>query len=236
MESKEPFLGEDGRYHYTYKITSLILEKPYYYFGQHCTKNLRDGYFGTGVKWSRVSKGLGRENFSFQILSFYKNVLELSQAEVDLITPCLNDEWCCNLCKGGNVTTGFKHSKETIQKMKETRKGINRRFGELNNRWGTRHSEETKRKMSEKQKDKVISEEHKQRLREVNLGKSMSEETRCKIQKILKGQVRTSEQRQRISLAKRGDLNPAKRLEVRLKISNTLKERKLKNICLEIVL
>ena len=42
-----PKLGEDCRYHYLYKIVNTANNK--FYYGIHSTRNLDDGYSGSGT-------------------------------------------------------------------------------------------------------------------------------------------------------------------------------------------
>lgn len=224
---KEPFIGSDGKCHYLYRIDSLLPDKPYYYIGQHTTSKLNDGYWGSGTKWKRILKGLGRENFKKEILGFCETVSELCQEEIDLIKEHLGKPWNCNLVGGGNVTTGYKFTDEQRERFSKAQKGKHPHQGVLNNQYGLKRSEETKKKMSEAQKARhyKVSEETRKKLREAHLGKKQSEETRRKRSKSSLGLKRTPEQCLNISKAKMGDKNPAKRLEVRLKISQTLRER-----------
>lgn len=87
-------------------------------------------------------------------------------------------------------------------------------------------------------KNKHLSEEHRKNISKSSKGKSKSEETKQKMKnhifseehkQKLKG-LKSEEHKRKLSEAKLGDLNPAKRSEVRQKISNTIKEKyKLKN-------
>lgn len=97
-------------------------DKPYYYYGKHCTDNLKDGYFGSGVRWRRTLKKYGRKNFKMEILSFHNNSDELCKAERDLIGDLYNtDPWCLNLKEGGDKGTTI--SDEVKQKMSVAKKG-----------------------------------------------------------------------------------------------------------------
>jgi group I intron endonuclease len=87
-----------------------------------------------------------------------------------------------NLMEGGG--SGGKHSKESIQKMREAR------LGEKNHNYGKTPSEETR-----------------QKLREANLGKTLSEETKEKISKAKIGKTLSQESKQKMSDSKKGDKN-----------------------------
>ena len=46
-----PFIGEDEKYFYLYKVTNMINGKIY--IGVHSTDNLNDSYMGSGVALHR---------------------------------------------------------------------------------------------------------------------------------------------------------------------------------------
>ncbi len=75
---------------------------------------------------------------------------------------------------------------------------------------GSIHSLEARKKLSEINKGKKLSEQTKEKLRQLNLGKKLSEEHKKKM-----------------SEAKKGDKNPMKRIEVRMKTAKSLTGRKL---------
>jgi len=85
-----------------------------------------------------------------------------------------------NLMEGGG--SGGKHSKESIQKMREAR------LGEKNHNYGKTPSEETRQKLREANLGKTHSEETRQKLREANLGKMVSERTKRKMSDSVKGE------------------------------------------------
>ena len=51
-------------YHFLYKTTNLINNK--YYYCVHSTKNLNDGYLGSGKYLKRSINKYGKENFNLQ--------------------------------------------------------------------------------------------------------------------------------------------------------------------------
>ena len=57
-DSITPFLGEDGSYHYIYLITNDINGK--YYKGVHSTKDLNDGYLGSGTVLENAKQKYGK--------------------------------------------------------------------------------------------------------------------------------------------------------------------------------
>ena len=98
---EKSFLGENGLYYFLYKITNLI--NHHFYFGKHQTKNLNDSYFGSGLVLKNAIKKYGKENFVFEILNFFKNEIDLNNAEKELLTEdLLNSDECYNINYGGH--------------------------------------------------------------------------------------------------------------------------------------
>lgn len=157
----------EKKYNYTYKLTFKYDER-YYYYGVHSTNKEPDidGYFGSGKEVGRYKEKYGKDCFKKKILNFYNTRKEALLAE-DALVPVelLSDEFCLNKIQGGGTfdTTGMhlseemkkevskrfkgkKRTKESIEKMLETKK--------KNNSFKT--SEETKKKLSEKAKNKIF--------------------------------------------------------------------------------
>lgn len=200
-------------YYYTYKISSLIPEKPYYYFGRHKTKNLNDTYFGSGVKWLDVLQKYGKENFKFEILEYFNSNEEVNQAERDLIGDQYKSYWCLNCCEGGQTTFGWKHSEETKQQLRDrllgstqTEESNKKRSQKLKGRIFT---EEHKQKIGNKHKNKVVSEGSKRTMknnhadfsgqRNPMFGKNHSDETKQSLSKLKTGFVYSDERNMQIS-------------------------------------
>lgn len=153
-----------------YKTTNTINGK--FYIGKHKTKNLNDGYMGSGKLLKRAIKKYGLDNFYKEVLHVCESEKQMNALEKILVVP--DAELNYNLCDGGKGgfgyinnaglggTKGLKHSKETIEKIRSSRK--NQKLSEETKRkisqskignkvWvGRKHSEETKRKISEKRK------------------------------------------------------------------------------------
>lgn len=177
------------QFYYTYKITLLKGSLAgHYYYGQHITKNLNDGYAGSGRKvldyYTKYEKIEG-VTYVKEILHFYNDQNELNQAEYDLICDKYKtDKLCLNLRAGGMQSgrseetkklvseklKGRTFSEESKQRMSESHKGNK-------NHLGCKHSEESKQKMSVIRKGKTPA----------NKGKHISEETKSKISKFSKG-------------------------------------------------
>ena len=128
-------------YRYIYKITCTQgTWKNYFYFGQHTTKNLNDGYKGCGTKLRCYYKKYP-EDFIKEIISFHNTQEELNEAEYDIIHPYLNDPMCLNISEGGwggshpAWNKGMSPSQESKIKMS---KGQKKRFEDINQRENAR--------------------------------------------------------------------------------------------------
>jgi hypothetical protein len=89
-----------------YKITNLVNRK--YYIGKHQTKDLNDGYMGSGKLLKIAIKKYGIENFKKEILHIFDNEEDMNNAEKELVVI---SEETYNLCEGGRV--GFSYINRT---------------------------------------------------------------------------------------------------------------------------
>lgn len=93
-------------YYTIYKTTNLINGK--FYIGKHQTKNLDDGYMGSGKRLKRSIAKYGLENFKKEILYIFETEDEMNAKEKELVT----EEFCqrentYNLCEGGKGGFGY---------------------------------------------------------------------------------------------------------------------------------
>lgn len=173
-------------YYYTYKVTLLkgSLAGKYYY-GQHKTRDLKDGYSGSGRKvLDYFSKYPRIEGVTYvkQILGFYSDEEELNLAEKELIgDKYKTDPDCLNLRAGGDSKGWSQESRERMSKAnsgripwnkgkhqsEESRKKMS--LAKKGKKQGP-HSEETKRKISEARKGTPQSPEHREKNRKGHLG------------------------------------------------------------------
>lgn len=97
---------EKPTYLFTYKTTDNVTGD--YYYGQHKTDNLDDGYLGSGTIISNKINKHGKSRFTREILAFYSSREELCLAEEALVTrETLMDPKCMNLSLGGQYPTNM---------------------------------------------------------------------------------------------------------------------------------
>jgi len=143
-------------YYTIYKITNKLDDK--FYIGKHKTKDLDDGYMGSGILIRRAIEKYGIDNFKKDILHIFETEVEMNEAEARLVVIGENSY---NLCPGGQG--GFNahaHSPEASAKRsasvkKHMLENENRRTQLVswtningNGMLGKKHSEEAKKKMS----------------------------------------------------------------------------------------
>lgn len=134
-------------FYYTYKITLLKGSLAgHYYYGQHRTNNLNDGYCGSGriIKdYFKEYDKIEHQTYIKEIISFYNSLEELNRAEFELIgDKYKTDPLCLNLIAGGSQ---IGISEETRKKMSNSAKKRKRQPC----------SEETKNKLKEANKGQI---------------------------------------------------------------------------------
>jgi len=89
-----------------YKITNTTNGKIY--IGKHQTKDLNDGYMGSGKRLKRAISKYGIENFTKEILFTFDNETDMNAKEAELVTNefCLRED-TYNLCPGGKGGWGY---------------------------------------------------------------------------------------------------------------------------------
>ena len=168
-------------YYTVYKITNLINNK--YYIGKHQTKNLNDGYMGSGKLIKQAILKNGIDNFKKEILFIFDNEIDMNSKETELVVI---SEDTYNLCVGGHG--GFSYINNSgIDKFK-----------------GKTHTEETKKKILESRKDYTHSAETRLKISIANektnasrglknsaalTGKSKTEEHKRKIAESVKNKI-----------------------------------------------
>jgi hypothetical protein len=89
-----------------YKVTNKINGKIY--IGKHQTKNLNDGYMGSGKLITLSIENYGIENFDKEILFIFETETEMNAKEAELVTETfVKENTNYNLCPGGHGGFGY---------------------------------------------------------------------------------------------------------------------------------
>ena len=148
-------------HYYLYKVTNLVNNR--FYVGVHKTKDMNDGYMGSGKIIQRAIEKYGIENFQKEILEVFNNSKEMYDREKEIVTEeFLKTENAYNLKLGGNggwdyiTKNGLDRTPETLKKRSE---GIKKSYigrdcsGKNGSFFGKKHSEQTKQHISTKRKE-----------------------------------------------------------------------------------
>ena len=98
-----PFIGDNNRYNYFYKIVNNLNSKVYY--GVHSTETLNDGYMGSGTLIRRAIKKYGIERFKKIILNFFEDKKSMYAYEKNYLNQDFlkeNQKYIYNLKIGGH--------------------------------------------------------------------------------------------------------------------------------------
>lgn len=125
----------EGAYYFTYETVNFTKMK--YYIGQHCTKDLNDGYFGSSEELIKDIKS--GDDYEVNIISFYNNIYDLGYAEHSLIKErnCLKDKDYYNLRNRLYFNETFEYG-QTLESNYKNR----------NSHLGKKHNKESKLKNS----------------------------------------------------------------------------------------
>jgi group I intron endonuclease len=93
-------------YYTIYKITNKLNNK--FYIGMHQTRDLNDGYMGSGKLLKRAISKYGIENFSKEILHIFENEIDMRNKEKELVVL---DKMSYNLLEGGLGGFGYINRK-----------------------------------------------------------------------------------------------------------------------------
>ena len=173
-------------FYYLYEIKNLINGKIY--VGVHKTKNLDDGYMGSGKVICAAIAKYGIDNFTKTILEQFDNSTAMFAREKEVVTEeFLLREDVYNLRRGG--TGGFDYIHAT---------GIKSRLG---SKW----SQQQKERFSASQTGHAVSDQAREKISEAHRGVPKPG-TSAK----LTGRIRTAEHSKKISAALAGKVYPRK--------------------------
>lgn len=192
--------------YYVYILRDPRKENEPFYVGKgkdkraesHMNKDDEHNLFKTNV--INKIRGNGLE----PLIEYYKENLEESEAfllEINLIKKYgrrdLGTGILTNLTDGGEGSSGYRRTKEDLEKWLSTREIT-----------GYKHSDEIIEKISESNRGKKRSAETKRKLSESHLGKIQTEESNQKRSIALKGRKISDEQRRNLSKSRMGKNNP----------------------------
>jgi hypothetical protein len=164
--------------YYVYRHIRLDSNTPFY-IGKGSGNRAFDFIKRNGC-WKKIAKKHGVKT---EIVLNNIDEKTAFDMEIKLISLYKKFNYCeANLTNGGEGGSGYKHTEQAKQIMREKRKGEN------NNFFGKQHSEETKEKIKEARKKQIITEEAKLKISKATIGennpmfgKKHSEETKKKI-------------------------------------------------------
>lgn len=91
---------------YLYEITNNITQD--FYIGVHKTKNMDDGYMGSGTRLKRSIDKYGLENFRKDVMAMFDDEVTMFEAERTVVNEqLLQDVHCLNLKVGGSGGWSF---------------------------------------------------------------------------------------------------------------------------------
>lgn len=113
-----------------YKITNKINHKIY--IGKHQTKDLNDGYMGSGKYLKHAIEKYGIENFEREILFQFDNEADMNAKEAELVTEeFVKKDTNYNLCPGGKGGWGYINSNSEIRNGFEKNQSNAKKYASL---------------------------------------------------------------------------------------------------------
>lgn len=170
-----------------YRITNLINGR--FYIGKHQTKDLQDGYMGSGRLLKQAIKKYGADNFHKEILHVVQTEKEMDLLEKILVVPDIETNY--NLCDGGKGGWSYvnRNSLHVSDKQKEAARKIGKKMMIAYNKTLSDHDRSRKAKQAAYTK--------------INNGMSIIH----KGNKICVGRKYSSETLEKMSAKQKGNLN-----------------------------
>lgn len=190
-------------FHYVYRTTVTTLGESFYYFGKHSTKNLRDGYKGSGTMIKSTLKHLDYlkqhdPDFTVEndVLCYFETAVDALEFEELLVEEAKEKFgcYCMNVAEGGigdyrAYMTDYQKA-EISRKISEANKGrkLSDESKKLISIKKRNPSDETRLKISLAVRSRgPISEETRKRMSIAVTGRKMSDETKRKLSNLKKG-------------------------------------------------
>jgi group I intron endonuclease len=174
-----------------------IVHKPSgkIYIGKHQTKNLEDGYMGSGLRIRNAIKKHGLDQFEKKILFVFPTEEEMCAKELELVT----EEFCrrkdtYNICEGGfgggfryihRTGKGYKCTPEQLARLAQLGSEANKKYWK-DPKWASKMLPKVSgrlKKWNETQRGKWLKENG-----SPWLGRQHSEDTKAKIAAARRGQ------------------------------------------------
>jgi group I intron endonuclease len=165
-------------FYYLYKITNLVNNKIY--VGVHKTRNLNDGYMGSGKVILSAIEKYGKQNFVKEILEYFDTASDMFSRENEIVNEeFLKRDDVYNLRKGGSggfdyinssgiiKFKGKKHSSESKKTMGFKNPSIEERKMMSDRMKGNKHNPNLQKKGKQHPASYPKSDEHKEKLKEI---------------------------------------------------------------------
>lgn len=171
-----------------YKITNKVNGKVY--IGAHKTKDINDGYMGSGDLIKAAINKYGVGNFEKIILHNFDNSEDMFAKEASIVNAgFIKSKNTYNVKEGGFGGWQYVHSAYwTTEKRSKSQ-------------MGRTVTQETRCKISKLHKGKTVSQETKDKISKSTKGKVFSEETLKKMSEAKKGKPLSKEHKEKMSKA-----------------------------------